>query len=321
MQKLITCVLTVLFTGLAASPAPAQLKKIRFSTTSIAVTELQFRIANLKGFYREEGLELETLLIRGAVGMQALIGGSVDYASAAGATIAAAVRGAPVKLVLIVNSKPQFDFVAQPDVKSIQQLKGKLIGISSRGGAVDLLTQLILNQNGLTPNKDATLLIIGTPEEMMIALRTGRIAAGLLSPPRQLLLYREGFNKLAYSGDYLASYPSGGIGATEEKIKSNPAEVLAFVRASLKGVQYFTQNRAESVDIISKYLGIKDISLAGEVYDLQLSRAGGISYLDDAWMRGAIDFTKKSLGVTREIPPSQVFDFSFVEKVLGRSKN
>jgi len=58
--------------------------------------------------------------------------------------------------------------------------------------------------------------------------------------------------------------------------------------------------------------------LAGEVYDLHLSRLGGLSYLDDAWMRGAIDFTKKSLAVTKEIPPSQVFDFSFVEKALGR---
>jgi len=253
--------------------------------------------------------------------MQALIGGSVDYASAAGSIIAAGVRGAPVRLVLIVNSKPQFDLVGQPEIKSVQQLKGKVIGISSRGGAVDLLTQLILTHHGVTPNKDATLIVIGTPEELATALRTGRIAACLLSPPRQLILYREGFNKLAYSGDYLTAYPSGGIGATVEKIRTNPSEVLAFVRASLKGLQYYTQNRAESVDNISKYLGIKDLSLAGEVYDLHVSRLGGLSYLDEAWKRGAIDFTKKSLGVTKEIPPSQVFDFSFVEKALGRSKN
>ncbi|HEU4341771.1 MAG TPA: ABC transporter substrate-binding protein [Candidatus Binatia bacterium] len=308
------------FLILTSSPAVAQLKKIRFSTTSIAVTELQFRIAHLKGFYREEGLDLETLLIRGSVGMQALIGGSVDYASAAGSIIAAAVRGAPVRLVLIVNSKPQFDLVAQPEIKSVQQLKGKVIGISSRGGAVDLLTQLILTQHGVAPNKDATLIVIGTPEELATALRTGRIAACLLSPPRQLILYREGYSKLAYSGDYLASYPSGGIGATEEKIRTNPSEVLAFVRASLKGLQHYTQNRADSIDNISKYLGIKDLSLAGEVYDLHVSRLGGFGYLDEGWRRGAIDFTKKSMGVTKEIPTSQVFDFSFVEKVLGRVK-
>jgi ABC-type nitrate/sulfonate/bicarbonate transport system substrate-binding protein len=93
------------------------------------------------------------------------------------------------------------------------------------------------------------------------------------------------------------------------------------VRASLKGLQYYSQHRTESVDIISKYLGVKDRSLAEEVYDLHLSRLGGYAYLDDAWMRGSIDFTKKSLGVNKDIPASQVFDFSFVEKALGRRKN
>ncbi|HEY7318819.1 MAG TPA: ABC transporter substrate-binding protein [Candidatus Binatia bacterium] len=317
----VTGFLTVVFLILTSASAPAQLKKIRFSTTSIAVTELQFRIAQLKGFYREEGLDLETLLIRGSVGMQALIGGSVDYASAAGSIIAAAVRGAPVRLVLIVNSKPQFDLVGRPEIKSVQQLKGKVIGISSRGGAVDLLTQLILTHHGLTPNRDATLIVIGTPEELATALRTGLIAACLLSPPRQLILYREGFSKLAYSGDYLTSYPSGGIGATEEKIRTNPNEVFAFVRASLKGLQYYKQNRIEAIDSIQKYLGIKDPTLAAEVYDLHTSRLGGFSYLDDAWMRGAIDFTKKSMGITKEVSPNQVFDFSFVEKVMGQIKN
>jgi ABC-type nitrate/sulfonate/bicarbonate transport system substrate-binding protein len=321
MHKKITGILALIFIVFGNAPASAQLKKIRFSTTSIAITELQFRIAQLKGFYREEGLDLETLLIRGSVGMQALIGGSVDYASAAGSIIAAAVRGAPVRLVLIVNSKPQFDLVGLPQIKSVEQLKGKVIGISSRGGAVDLLTQLILTHHGLTPNKDATLIVVGTPAELATALRTGRIAACLLTPPRQLILYREGYSKLAYSGDYLSSYPSGGIGATEDKIRNNLSEVLAFVRASLRGLQFYTQNRAESVDIISKHLGIKDLSLAGEVYDLHLNRLGGFSYLEDDWKHGAIEFTKKSMGVTKDITPGQVFDFSFVEKALGRSKN
>ena len=311
MQKICITIFALVIGFVDGHPASAQLKKIRFSTSSIAVTEMQFRIAQMKGFYREEGLDLETILIRG----------SVDYASAAGSIIAAGVRGAPVRLVLIVNAKPQFDLVGQPDLKSVAQLKGKVVGISSRGGAVDLLTQLILTKHGLTPNKDVTSIVIGTPEELATALRTGLIAACLLSPPRQLILYREGFSRLAYSGDYLASYPSGGVGATEEKIKNNPAEVFAFVKASLKGLQYYSQHRPESIDIISKYLGVKDLALAGEVYDLHLSRLGGLSYLDDAWMRGAIDFTKKSLAVTKEIPPSQVFDFSFVEKTLGRRKN
>src|SRR5215470_4611259 len=171
MTKAVVGITTLFFLIIASSSALAQLKKIRFSTTSIAVTELQFRIAQMKGFYREEGLDLETLLIRGSVGMQALIGGSVDYSSAAGSIIAAGVRGAPVRLVLIVNSKPQFDLVGQADIKTVSQLKGKVVGISSRGGAVDLLTQLILTKHGLAPNKDVTSIVIGTPEELALALR------------------------------------------------------------------------------------------------------------------------------------------------------
>ena len=75
MRKVFIGVFVLLLAFFGAMSAQAQLKKIRFSTTSIAVTELQFRIAQLKGFYRDEGLDLETILIRGAVGMQALLGG------------------------------------------------------------------------------------------------------------------------------------------------------------------------------------------------------------------------------------------------------
>src|ERR1044071_5463527 len=70
-----------------------QLKKVRFSVSTIAVAELPFKLAQLKGFYREEGLDVEMILIRGAVGVQALIGKSVDYSSASGALVAAGVRG------------------------------------------------------------------------------------------------------------------------------------------------------------------------------------------------------------------------------------
>ena len=140
-----TVVLTLLLIG-STSPLFAQLKKIRFSVSAASIAELPFRMALLKGFYREEGLEVEVIFIRGAVGMQALLGGSVDFTSASGSTIAAAVRGIPVKLVFIASAKPQFDMVAQKEIRSMADLKGKFVGISSRGGAVDLLTQLMVQK-------------------------------------------------------------------------------------------------------------------------------------------------------------------------------
>ena len=310
-------VLGILIILIGGSPASAQLKKVRFSTTGISISELPFKVAQVKGFWREEGLDVEAILIRGAVGMQALLGGSVDYTSASGSTIAAAVRALPVKLVFISSSKPQFELMSQPQIKSVQDLKGKLVGISSRGGSNDLMLQIILQKNGLAPNKDVTVIIVGAQEESVIALRTGRIAAALITPPRNFMLQRDGFNRIAYSGDYLSTYANGGIGVTDEKIKTNPAEVLAFVRGTIKALQYSMKNRTEMIKIMPGYLGIKDPALIDQLYDLYLTRQSVDGSVDDNWMKGAIEFTQKTLGGgAKEVPPSQVFDFSFVQKAV-----
>ena len=300
-----------------AAPLPAQSKKIRFSTSAISISELPFRIAQIKGFWREEGLDVETILIRGAVGMQALLGGSVDYTSASGSTIAAAVRGLPVKLVFISSAKPQFDLMSQQQIKSVQELKGKIVGISSRGGSNDLMMQMILQKNRLVPNKDVTTIIVGGQEESALALRAGRIAAALMTPPRPFMLQREGFIRIAYSGDYMPTYPNGGIGVTDEKIKTNPAEVLAFVKATIKALQFSRQNRAEMLKIMPPYLGIKDAALIEQLYDLYLTRLTVDGSTDESWMKGAIEFTQRSLGgAAKEAHPNQVFDFSFVQKAM-----
>ena len=300
-----------------AGPLSAQPKKVRFSVSAVSIAEVPFRIAQVRGFYRDEGLDAEFILIRGAVGMQALLGGSVDFTSASGSTVAAAVRGLPVKLVFIASAKPQFDMIAQKDIRSVQDLKGKIVGISSRGGAIDLLTQLIVQKHGLTPNKDVISLVVGGQEDTVLALRTGRIAAALLTPPRPLILQREGFNRLAYSGDYMPTYPTGGIGVTDEKIKTSPNDVLAFVKGSVRGLQFARQNRADALKILSDYFSIKDPALNESLLDLYLNRLPVNGSADDAWMKGAIDFTQKSLGeIGKEIPPSKVFDFSFVQKAL-----
>lgn len=310
----------VLFISVVKTPALfAQTKKVRFSISAISIAEVPFRIAHVKGFYRDEGLNVETILIRGAVGLQALVGGSVDYTSASGATIAAAVRGLPVKLVFIGSAKPQFDLVAQPQIRSVQELRGKLVGISSRGGAIDLLTQVILQKNGLVPNKDVVSLVVGGQEETALALRTGRIAAGLFTPPRPIVLQREGFNRIAYSGDYMPTYPTGGIGVTDDKIKSDPAEVLAFVKGSLRGLQYAKQNRVDAAKIIGEYLGTKEAALSEQILDIYVNRISAAGSADEAWMKGAIEFTQKSLGgAEKEVAPGQVFDFSFAQKAAAR---
>jgi ABC-type nitrate/sulfonate/bicarbonate transport system substrate-binding protein len=115
----------------------------------------------------------------------------------------------------------------------------------------------------------------------------------------------------------MPTYPSGGIGVTDEKLKNAPGDVLAFVKASVRGLQYARQNRADAMKILAGYFSIKDQSLTEDFFDLYLSRLPTDGSADEAWMKGAIEFTQKSLGSAgKEIPTSQVFDFSFVRKAV-----
>ena len=125
-HKLFAILILFLFT-FGPTEVPAQPRKVRLAVGSISLAEIPFNVAKLKGFYREEGLDVDIILIRGALGVQALVGGSVDYSSSSGSVVAAGVRGLGVRLLMVLSSKPQFDLVSRAEIRSIPQLKGKTI--------------------------------------------------------------------------------------------------------------------------------------------------------------------------------------------------
>lgn len=161
--------------------AGAQLRKVRLAIPTLNIITLPLKMAQTKSFYQKEGLEVEIILIAGALGVKALLGNSVDFSTTSGSVLAAAVRGVPVKLVHIIAAKPTFDLVAEPKIQSFQQLKGKPVGISTRGGTFDHVTRLILERNGLNPDKDVTILALGRQDDLHIALKAGKIAAAIYS--------------------------------------------------------------------------------------------------------------------------------------------
>ena len=128
------------------------------------------------------------------------------------------------------------------------------------------------------------------------------------------MLYRDGFHKLAVSGDYLPHYPIGGLGVTNELIKQRPGDIQAFVRATLRGITYYRQNRGESLQFIAKELKLPDESLAAQMFDWHQTVLADEGRPSQTWINGVLDFTRKSLELNAPIPAEQVFDFSFVEK-------
>jgi NitT/TauT family transport system substrate-binding protein len=306
--------LTILMVSLTASEAIGQLKKVRLAIPTVDIVTLPLKMAQAKGFYQKEGLEVEIILIAGALGVRAVLGNSVEFSTASGSILAAAARGVPVKLVSVITAKPTFDLISEPQIQNFQQLKGKQIGISTRGGTFEHITRLILEKNGLNPDKDVTILALGRQDDLHLALKSARISAAIYSPPRSLMLYRDGFHKLAFSGDYLPHYPIGGIGVTDDLIKKRPADIHDFVTATLRGIAYYRDNRSEAIKFIASELKMSDVSLAEKMFDWHQTVLADEGRPSQAWINGVLDFTRKSLELNSPISAAQVFDFSFVDR-------
>ncbi|MGB7948136.1 MAG: ABC transporter substrate-binding protein, partial [Candidatus Binatia bacterium] len=279
-----------------------------------------FGLATDQGFFREEGLEVEQINMRGSLGVKALIGGDVGYSAASGSIITAALRGINVKLVSILSPVPVFRMIAQKEIKSIKDLKGKTVALSSRGGTIDHLTRIMLEKNGVTPEKEVTLVVVGGQQTIWSAIRADRVAAALINLPGYLILGKEGFTDLGAARDYFAYHPTGGLGVSDEKIAKDRGEVVAFLKATLKARRLYLNDRAAGIKALLKHGGLTDESLAAATYEdyRQVLSPDGLA--DKEWMKKAMDFILKVTDTREQISPDQVFDFSLSRDAIAQMK-
>ena len=167
----------------AANPAMAQ-TKVKLAVPAFSASFMPFFLAQEKGYWREKGLKVEIIRMKSALTVKVAIGGSIDFTAAAGSSVAAAVRGVKMRVLFAASNKAMFNFMAAQKINSAADLKGKVIAVSSAGGLIDTVTRDWILQNGVQPNKDVTIMVIGPPHMMLAALRAKRIVkAAMLSTP------------------------------------------------------------------------------------------------------------------------------------------
>jgi ABC-type nitrate/sulfonate/bicarbonate transport system substrate-binding protein len=134
------------------------------------------------------------------VAMQGLIAGDVGYTTALGSTIRAAIRGVPLWVVMTIADKPLFALIVQPGINSVEELKGKSLGISSFGASTDTYARALLRRYKLIPNENVKILALGGGTNRIAAMETGAIDAALIEAPYNVMLERKGFRKILSSG-------------------------------------------------------------------------------------------------------------------------
>ncbi len=153
---------------------------------------------------------------------------------------------------------PQWCWVARPEIKSAQDLKGKIVGIQRPGDAYEKSLRFGLRHLGLDADKDVTMLALGTNDVMWGALQTGRVAATILSPPGTLFARKAGMNFMVDLTDLKLEYQGSTIATRRSLVQKNPALATRALRAIVKGVHLFKTRKEDTVRILSKFLGTGD---------------------------------------------------------------
>lgn len=302
----------VIFSVCAKTQALA-IDNLRVAYPSLNTSVFSLIIAQKEGYFKEEGLNVELLSIRGEIAIRTTLAGDVDFFTNAGSALAAAVRGVSVRLVTVFQDKPGWDLIASPEIKSVSQLRGKNIAIMSPEGSLAVVAREILRKNGIDPTKDVNLVVMGGDEVRFPALQTKAISATLFNTAMSLRAQKEGFSKLANASEY-ANLVEGGLATSQDKIKQNPEKIFRFVRASLKGLNYFVTRREAAIKYMMDNLRMKDRELVGSIYDIQTRLTLKEGFSDDKMLQSMIDDMKRTTKVQRDIKVADIFELSFVKK-------
>ena len=293
---------------------------LRVAYPSLNTSVFSLIIAQKEGYFKEEGLNVELLSIRGEIAIRTTLAGDVDFFTNAGSALAAAVRGVAVRLVTVFQDKPGWDLIASPEIKSVSQLRGKNIAIMSPEGSLAVVAREILRKNGIDPTKDVNLVVMGGDEVRFPALQTKAISATLFNTAMSLRAQKEGFSKLANASEY-ANLIEGGLATSQDKIKQGPDKIFRFVRASLKGLNYYVTKREPAIKYMMDNLRMKDRELVSLIYDIQTRLTLKEGFSDDKVLQSMIDDMKRTTKVQRDIKVADIFDLSFVKKANEELKS
>jgi NitT/TauT family transport system substrate-binding protein len=287
--------------------------KVKFALPGNSMGYLPLFVAVHRGFFKDEGIDIELPRLIPAMAQNALMSGDVQYHGLADSGLRLAARGAPIKAIFYGADRPMYYLVAQKEIRSVAELKGKRVGVSQFGGTSDLSARLALKHFGVEPERDALIIQIGSEGTRMAALRAGSVAAIIVPVPAVVLLKRDGFNEISFVGD-VVEFASNGYTTTDQRIKENPQEVKKVLRAMYRGLRFAKENPEGTIGVIQKEWKV-DPEVAKESYAAIVKALNDDGIIGEKQLKIHFDIIRKTEKNIGEIPVDKVVDFRLLREV------
>jgi NitT/TauT family transport system substrate-binding protein len=249
-----------------------------------------------------------------------LMAGDLNYSTVLASAARASVSGLPLRIIMALTVGQDFSLVVRPDIRRIEDLKGRTLATSGVGEFTDVGARLLLKKYGLVPEVDVKLrALFGNHPLRLSALQAGQIDGTIMTMPYNKMAVKLGFRELVHLREFIKT-PQGGLVTTVQKIRSEPDLALRAVKAALMANRFLKENKSEFMKLLAKESGVNDPVVAGLIHEEIVKLYSDTGLISDDAMQEFIANSKEALKVSREVSISEVADFSFARKALSEFK-
>ena len=309
-----------LLSMLAAWTAPCdaqspKLQNVRVSFASFGVIYYPHFIAKELGFYHDEGLNIEIIAMPGGLATQALVAGDLQFSTSSGSSLTASLRGIKLKVVYVNLDRPLYRLWSWRDeIRKVADLRGRGIGVASRGDTMEGAANLLLRKHGMDPVRDVIWIALGTGGRLT-SLLTRNVDSVVLgfSDSHLLQTRNHPVHEVANIGKEIKMLYTG-LATSEELLVKRPDLLRRFLRATVKGREYLKRYKTQSLALGKKYdRAPDDVRSADYDATMEMMTADGTEDLET--QKSDIDIGRRALGIQKEVAPQEVFDFRLVREV------
>jgi NitT/TauT family transport system substrate-binding protein len=293
-------------------------ERMRIGYSSISGSYLGIWVAHDAGYFAKEKLDDQIILIpSGSQLAQVVTAGEIDIAALNGSSaMAAALQGADIKIIGNTTNKLIFSIYVRPEIKTIEDLKGKKIGVTRFGSATDISARFALRKHNLDPQRDVTILQMGAMSSIMGGLQGGSIDAGLVSPPTLFAVEKMGFKELVSVTDLDLAFPNPSLVVQGGILRKKPESVDGFMRAYARGIHRARTDKEFALKSIANYTKIEDPAVLQKAYDLYVGKVlEKAPYINMVGMRNALADLAKTVPAAKDVKPEQFIDMHFLDRL------
>ena len=300
--------------------AQDSLKKIRIGMPNRGVPNLALPAAQRFGFFRKQGLDAELIVMRPSVSLQTLVAGELDFSTVLASAARASVSGLPLRIVMALTTAQDFSMVVRPDIRRMEDLKGKTLAVSGVGEFTDVGARMVLKKYGLVPEVDVKIrALFGNHPLRLSALQAGQIDGTIMSMPYNKMAVKMGFREIVHLNEIIKT-PQGGLVTTVQKLRSDPDMVVRAVKAALAASHFLKENKGEFMKLLERESGVRDGAVAALIHEEIIKLYSDTGLVSEEALQEFIVNSQEALKISRQVSTSEIADFSFARRAAADLK-